>query len=549
MNKRARRVDVMGNTQVILLDCTLRDGGYYNSWDFSPELIQDYLQTMQAVGVDIVEMGFRTLKCEGFRGACAYTTDDFVRSFVVPSGLQLGVMINAAEILSEGQLAEAVLARLFPEAAATSPISMVRVACHAQEFKQALKASSWLQEKGYRVGFNIMQIANYSTDEVESLARIAADWPIDVLYFADSMGSMKPNEIGTIIHSLRKHWQGALGIHTHDNMGAALSNTFSAIEEGVTWVDSTVTGMGRGPGNAKTEYLGIEIAHLLNKSYNLAPLLALITRYFAPLQRQYAWGSNAFYYLSGKYCIHPTYVQEMLGDLRYTEEDILTVVENLRIEGGKKFNPNKLVAARHFFQGAPHGTWMPADLMQGREVLLLGAGPGVAAHRGAIESYVRKNKPFVMALNTQSQIDAELIDVRVACHPVRLQTDCEIHVSLPQPLVTPASMLPADVKNNLASKELLDFGLGVQADTFQFFDTYAILPTPLVLAYALAVATSGQVTRILLAGFDGYGADDPRRIESDNIFYGYEQAANAVPLLAVTPTLYRLPASTIYALN
>ena len=52
----------MLNMNTLLLDCTLRDGGYYNSWDFSPELINDYLVAMQAAGVNIIELGLRSLK-------------------------------------------------------------------------------------------------------------------------------------------------------------------------------------------------------------------------------------------------------------------------------------------------------------------------------------------------------------------------------------------------------------------------------------------------------------------------------------------------------
>ena len=45
-----------------VLDCTLRDGGYYNNWDFSKELIEDYLEAMSAAKVEYVELGFRFFK-------------------------------------------------------------------------------------------------------------------------------------------------------------------------------------------------------------------------------------------------------------------------------------------------------------------------------------------------------------------------------------------------------------------------------------------------------------------------------------------------------
>lgn len=67
-----------------LLDCTLRDGGYYNAWDFPVDLVHQYLEAMQAASVDVVELGFRSLKNAGFKGACAFTTDHFIDSLVIP---------------------------------------------------------------------------------------------------------------------------------------------------------------------------------------------------------------------------------------------------------------------------------------------------------------------------------------------------------------------------------------------------------------------------------------------------------------------------------
>ena len=43
------------------LDCTLRDGGYYNNWNFGSNLIQRYLDIMAEINIDYVEIGFRSL--------------------------------------------------------------------------------------------------------------------------------------------------------------------------------------------------------------------------------------------------------------------------------------------------------------------------------------------------------------------------------------------------------------------------------------------------------------------------------------------------------
>lgn len=527
------------------LDCTLRDGGYYNYWNFSEALISQYITAMQAAGIQTIELGLRSLKNKGFSGACAYTTDEFLKTLNLPESLTIGVMVNGSELVGKngGQNA---LNSLFPNPASKSPVDLVRIACHVHEFAEALPAASWLKEQGYKVGFNLMQIANCSEGEIKALAKLANDYPLDVLYFADSMGSMSPHETAQIIRWLRSEWQGALGIHTHDNLGLALSNTLRAVDEGVTWVDSTVTGMGRGPGNARTEELAIEIAARTGKAANLIPLMTLIREHFRPMQVKYGWGTNPYYYLAGKYGIHPTYIQEMLGDSRFGEEDILAVIEYLRNEGGKKFSVHTLDAARHFYRGEPTGRWAPEELFAGRDVLLLGTGPGVAAHRRALEHFIREYKPVVMALNTQSSIAAELIDVRVACHPVRLLADCEAHLRLPQPLMTPYSMLPVDVQGALAHKNILDFGLNVQPDIFRFDSTYCTIPTSLVMAYAMAAASSGKAKRILMAGFDGYTGEDPRNADTNKLLRQYQESPSSTPLLCLTPTRYDVDSQSIY---
>lgn len=537
----------MTNNAPVLLDCTLRDGGYYNAWDFAPELINDYLDAMQALGTDYVELGFRSLDSTGFKGGCAYTTDGFVSRLDVPEGMKLGAMVNAGELVRHPKGVIGALSMLF-RPAAESPLTFVRIACHMVELEAVLPGVPWLQDQGYLVGVNLMQIADRTSNEIETVARLATRYPPDVLYFADSLGSMDPEQTSEIIAAMRRGWAGPLGIHTHDNMGQALANTLRAIAEGVTWVDSTVTGMGRGPGNVQTEYLAIELTAHRQAPSNITPLLSVIAKYFKPMQAQHGWGTNAYYYLAGKYGIHPSYVQEMLLDLRYGGEDLLSVIDHLRQTGGKKFSVHAIETGRHFYRGVARGTWAPASLMAGKEVLVIGTGPGATRHRQALEDYISAARPFVIALNTRITVREDLIDIRAASHPVRLLEECDEHLALPQPLATPASMLPESVRISLKSKELLDFGLTVEQGTFRFDETSCVLPTALVVAYVLAIAASGKASRVLLAGFDGYSADDPRVAEMDKLLEGYQHAGDVPALVSITPSRYKLPASSVYAL-
>ena len=109
-------------------------------------------------------------------------------------------------------------------------------------------------------------------------------------------------------------------------------------------------------------------------------------------------------------------------------------------------------------------------------------------------------------------------------------------------------MLPDDVRRALAGKKVLDFGLNIAPGKFSFGAVHCTLPTSLVVAYALAVVSSGNASKVLMAGFDGFGADDPRSHEMKQLFEQYQATDQAVNLVAITPTRYGLQTESVYAL-
>ena len=87
----------MKKDNIKILDCTLRDGGYYNNWQFKKELINEYLKVMQLIKVDYVEIGFRFIDKIKTKGPCAYSEENFLKSLKIPENLKIGIMINAAD--------------------------------------------------------------------------------------------------------------------------------------------------------------------------------------------------------------------------------------------------------------------------------------------------------------------------------------------------------------------------------------------------------------------------------------------------------------------
>jgi 4-hydroxy 2-oxovalerate aldolase len=462
----------------------------------------------------------------------------------------VAVMVNASDLFVQDDL-EATLERLFPVPAAQTPVQLVRFACHAREFLDSLPAADWLSARGYRVGFNVMQITDRSHKEVVALAHAASRHPVEVFYFADSMGSMTPEQTGQIISWLREGWDGPVGVHTHDNMGLALANTLAAIDAGATWVDATVSGMGRGPGNARTEELALELAERRPaRPVSLSGLVDLVVQEFGPMKAECGWGTNPFYYLSGKYGLHPTYIQEMLADRRFGTDDILAVIDHLRHVGGKKYDHGTLHGARNRNEIEDPGEWSPRALVAGRPVLILGNGASVTRHRAVIEQFIDRTGPVVIGLNALSAINPDNIDLRLACHPMRLVADQDQHAAQSQPLVTPVANLPKGVRDGLgATKTLFNYGLRVKEGSFEPLDTGCVLPSRLVGAYALALAVSGGASHVYLAGFDGFVSGDPRAHEMQEILDLFLAHPDAPPLTVLTPTNYRsVPVASVYGL-
>ena len=87
------------NNKFILLDCTLRDGGYYNNWDFNEINIQKYLNLINQTSIKFVELGFRFSEKNKLKGKTAYTEEKLINNLNIPKNISIGVKINASDLI------------------------------------------------------------------------------------------------------------------------------------------------------------------------------------------------------------------------------------------------------------------------------------------------------------------------------------------------------------------------------------------------------------------------------------------------------------------
>ena len=519
-----------------ILDCTLRDGGYYNSWDFDHSIVSNYLKELSESKVDVIELGFRFLPKDKFLGPFAYTTDLFLETLNLPEDIKYGVMINAAEYLSTEDPVKAI--KKYFNHSNKSKISLVRVAINFDDFSQAKILTETLNGLGYQVGLNLMQAHEKEEKLYTKTASKIKEWNlVDVLYFADSFGSMEPDEIEKIISLIRKAWDGDLGIHTHDNKGFGLINSMKAISSGANWIDCTIKGMGRGAGNTSTENLQLEL-NGINLHAGDPLKLQKTRKNFEILHEEYKWGKNMFYQFAANNSIHPTYVQTLMNDARYDEDQIFDILQSLARKTSSSFNEDKLKEAIYVESSNSYkGSWDPSGWMKGKRVLLIGAGGSVKKYKDYLIKLAKEDAVEVFFLNINNFLPNDIATATIVSHVSRAVLDLSFYDKLEMPLILPFDRLK-NLIDNTKDMEILDYGLILEKNKFEFEKTFCRLDSPLVSAYALGIMYLAEAKEIYLAGFDGYDLGDDRNDEMEEMLKKYQKLKGHPKITSLTPTSY-----------
>ena len=537
------------NSSLVTLDCTLRDGGYYNSWNFEEKIVSRYLQSIGSAGVDIIEIGFRMPPKDKFLGAFAYSTDHYLRKLTLPESCLLAVMTNAKDFISYDGGAKQAVNDLFDKAE-NSPLSIVRICSYFEGAKDSRAITEELKSLGYNICFNLMQVTEKTSDELSSVVRELAGWgTVDVLYFADSLGAMNTADVQKTVKIIQSDWKSAIGIHAHDNKSQALSNTMAALDYGAQWLDGTVLGMGRGAGNTPIEYLLFKLKESGYDKYDPESVFIIVMEHFKKLQAKYGWGSNLLYYLSASYGIHPTYVQEMISALHYDSHQILEALKTLKKWGANAYSQDNLREAMLGGVNFTEGSWSAENWVKNRDILVIGAGPNAKTHTSALIDFIDVFKPYVISLNSESNIPPEKIDTYAVCHYTRLMTELDRYTNFACPVLMPHGILPESVKKKTSGMPILDYGIQVKSHTFEMYKNSCTIPGFLVAPYVFAAATIGGATRIFLAGFDGYEPGNPKQEEMAEVISLYKTNKKAVELISITPSTYDIKHSSVYSLR
>ena len=301
----------MNCKNINILDCTLRDGGYYNNWNFKDNLIKSYLKLMNKLRIKYVEFGFISFTSN--LNNTGNVNRVLLKKIQFPNQMKIGVMINAKEILDLNGKADKDKIKILFQKKLSDKINFIRFAFNLSELNQLLIILKDKRFDKYEIFLNLMQASEISSRELKKIIKLIEIKRIKYFYLADSFGSFKNSSIKKIFSQLIKNYDGNIGFHAHDNLGLAYSNATKVLKLGANFIDSTLLGMGRGAGNLKTE----TIYNYLYKGIHSKKIKNFNDKFFYPLLKKYNWGKNVYYKYAGINRIHPTYVQEILTNKNY----------------------------------------------------------------------------------------------------------------------------------------------------------------------------------------------------------------------------------------
>ncbi|WP_127582404.1 aldolase catalytic domain-containing protein [Paenibacillus koleovorans] len=279
-----------------ILDCTIRDGGLVNNWDFSVEFVRDLYYSLDAAGVDYMEIGYKNspkLLKGADAGPWRFLDEAFLREVIPNKGqTKLSALVDIGRV-DENDILDR----------SESMLDMIRVACYIKDLDKALDLVNTFNSRGYETSLNIMALSHVMEHELIEAFREIANSPVDVVYIVDSYGSLDHIDYGHLVEKFQKHLPNkVLGIHAHNNMQLAFSNTITAAAKGVQFLDASVYGMGRAAGNCNTELL---VGYLKHTRYEIRPILEVIERRMIPLREKVEWGYIIPYMISGMLNEHP----------------------------------------------------------------------------------------------------------------------------------------------------------------------------------------------------------------------------------------------------
>lgn len=520
-----------------ILDCTLRDGGYYTNWDFSQELVKSYTTTVSQLPVAYLEVGYRNLPHPDYFGEFFYLPESSLAQFsqAAEAGLKLAIMMDEKKYTP--QEVPSLLKRC------QGSVHLVRMTVRPSKIDEGIALAKAVKSLGFEVALNMMYLSKMREDLSSLLKFKDHGDSIDYLYLVDSYGACFPAQIKAAFEFAKANLPMKIGFHGHDNIGLAFVNTLTALEAGADIVDATILGMGRGAGNLRTELITAYLSKSENKPVDLSSLADLL-EHFQVMKDEHRWGPELPYIISGFANLPQKDVMEWLGKKRFSTS---TVVETL--QGSQEDTP--------LSQPYPSLTAEieRLGLNDASACIIVGGGSSAADHASAVAKFAQNtHSPIIHSsfrnAASYSQLDAQ----QILCLPGR---EAEKLAGTAIPLLQSQFMAYVISATGYKSSSVPAELSNQTFETVPIARTSDSSPMSLVeqdspLGLALSVAQASTVQKIFLVGFDGYpdGSDIQKELaqEIQELLDAFQGTSPGIEIYSLTPTKYAVHQQSVYAM-
>lgn len=479
-----------------LLDCTLRDGGYINDWNFGFHTIRDILKKLAGSRVDFAEVGFLR-NCEYDRNRALFNNCSEIAS-ILPEKHE-NTLFTAMALHNKYDIN-----KLEPYDGKT--IEAVRVTFHDYDIDEGLIFIQKVMDKGYKVFCNPINIMGYSDDMVLRLIQKVNQIRPYAFSIVDTFGSMMKSDLQRLYflveHNLDK--SVVVGLHLHENLALSysLSQEFIAMKasERRGIIDGSMLGMGRVPGNLCLELIMDYMNRNYGQTYDVNPVLDGIDDYIVRWKEAAPWGYNTAYALSAKYNLHRNYAEFLLNKGRLRAKQINQLLSSIEESKKTAYDESYIEDLYEKFQDHEADDKELLERLkrqwEKREILILAPGSSIVEEKGKIEKFIAEKRPVIVSANFIPELFDQ--DYAFFSNPMRysmIEDKCDME----KVLVTSNLIDICNTDNILNYAEL-------------YFDEKGKCDNCVIMLLKLMIKLGKK--QVYVAGFDGYQSEKCNYISS-----------------------------------
>ncbi len=386
-------------SQVKILDCTLRDGGYINQWQFGRDTIQDMLYRFSKAGTDIVECGFLTEQPRK-EGQSLFHSVEEINALLPENSNTLFVAMIA---IGEKEMNPSALSDAVP-----GGLGGIRLTFHPEEIDKAFCYGEMIKRKGYKLFMQPVGTAGYSDEELIQLIKRINQLNPYAFYLVDTLGTMYGKLLLRQVILTDNNLDAGIkiGYHSHNNLQMSFANAQKLLEyktDRTVIIDSSASGMGRGAGNLCTELILNYYNCEFENRYNVLPILEIVDKYITAISLTSRWGYSCPYFLAAAQDCHPNYASYLMSKQTVSVSAVSELLDQIPQEKREQFDKHLIERLYQKYQSHAVDDMEIIDIlrqkMEGRKILILAPGKSIISCKEQIQALIEREKPLVISVN------------------------------------------------------------------------------------------------------------------------------------------------------